>query len=90
MYQNASSGVKITKSPWAKGPYLEGWAPRSTGLGAQQAPGNFRGWNIEIVKDISTAGPAGSDEGPTFFKARGLTGPYNDEPYFRPCHSVNT
>ena len=28
--------VKITRGPWARGPYLEGRVPRSTGLVAQQ------------------------------------------------------
>ena len=53
-----SPGVKITRGPRP--------LPRSTGPGAQQAPRNFRGLNIENGKyiDISTAGPADSDEGP--------------------------
>ena len=61
-----SAGVKIIRGPWARGPYIKGRAPRSTGLGARQAPRNFRGQNIEIEKgnDISTTGPTGSDEGP--------------------------
>ena len=40
---------------------------------------------IEKSIDISTAGPAGSDEGPYMSKARGPTGSYKEEPYFHPC-----
>ena len=60
------TGVKITGGPWARGPYLGCRAPRSTGLGARQAPRNFRGLNIENVKDIdiSTPWPTESDGGP--------------------------
>ena len=64
--QSFYTGVKITGGPWARVPYLEARAPRSTELGARQAPRDFRGLNIEIEKDfdISRPGPAGSDEGP--------------------------
>ena len=60
------AGVKITRGPWARGPYLGGRAPRLPSLGARQAPRNFRGQNIENEKicDISTAGPVGCDVGP--------------------------
>ena len=40
-------GVKITRGPWALGPYLGGRAPRSPSLGARQAPRNVRGQNRE-------------------------------------------
>ena len=60
------SGVKITRGPWARGPYLGGWASRSPSLGARQAPRNVRGLNIENEKIcyISTPGPTYCDEGP--------------------------
>ena len=50
--------MKITRGPWARGPYLGGRA--------RQAPRNFRGENLENEKifDISSPGPADSDEGP--------------------------
>ena len=52
-----SAGVKITRGPRARGPYLGGRAPRSPSLGAR---------NIENEKifDISTVGPADYHEGP--------------------------
>ena len=79
--------MKITGGPWARGPYLEARAPRSTELGARQAPRNVRGLNIEIEKDfdISRPGPADSGEGPSMSQARGPTGSYKEEPYFHPC-----
>ena len=40
------TGVKITRGPWARGPYLGGRAPKSPSLGARQAPRNVRGQNI--------------------------------------------
>ena len=49
------------KGPWALGPNLGGRAPRSPSIGAQQAPRNFRGQNIE--NDISTVWPADFYEG---------------------------
>ena len=54
------------QGPMGPRPLLRGSAHRSTGLGARQAPRNFRGYNIEFEKyiDISTPGPADSDEGP--------------------------
>ena len=60
------AGVKITRGPGARGPYLGGRAPRSPSLGARQAPRNLRGQNIENEKifGISKPGPTASDEGP--------------------------
>ena len=65
-YYMQKAGVKINKGPWARGPYLEGRAPRLPSPGARQAPRDCRGQNIENEKicDISTPGPVGSDDGP--------------------------
>ena len=59
--------MKISRGPWARGPNLGGWAPRSPSQGARQALRIvFWGQNIENENEIdsSTVVHTNSHEGP--------------------------
>ena len=48
----------------------------------------YRGFpKNEKICDISTPGPADSDEGPLTAKDRDPTGSLREEPYFHPCYT---